>query len=48
MLSVRVVNDQGGAYSSTRNIHIERCKNGTRLSLWNGCGDWDASARSEG
>jgi len=47
MLSVRVVSDQGGAYSSTRNIHIERCRNGIRLGLWNGHGDRNAQSRSE-
>ena len=33
MLRVRVVGDQGGEYSSIRNIHTERCSNGMRLGL---------------
>ena len=48
MLSVRVVSDQGGAYSSTRNIHTEHRRNGIRLGLWNGHGARNASARLRG
>ena len=48
MLNVQVVSDQGGAYSSTRNIHTERCSNGICLWLWNGHGARNASARSGG
>jgi len=48
MLCVRVVSDQGGAYSSTRNNHTERRKNGICLGLWNGHGALNAPARSGG
>ena len=48
MLRVRVVSDQWEAYSSTRNIHTDNCRNGMRLGLWNGRGDRNASACSEG
>jgi len=47
MLRVRVVSAQGGAYSSTRSIRTEHCRNGMRLGLWNGRGDRNASAGSE-
>jgi hypothetical protein len=45
MLNVRAVGDQGGAYNSTRNIRIGRCRNGM-MEVENGNGDRNASARS--
>jgi len=48
MLRVRVVSDQEGGYSSTRNIHTECRKNGICLGLWNGHGARNAPARLRG
>ena len=48
MWRVRVVSDQGGGYSSTRNSHTECRKNEICLGLWNGHGARNASAHSGG
>ena len=48
MLCVRVVSDQGGAYSGTCNMDTERRRNGVCLGLLNGRGAQNASARSGG